>query len=828
MKTEAWIPRTACAFLLLFALPGVVHAQFTYTTNNGAIILTGYTGPGGAVSLPSSINGLPVTSIAQQAFFFSSMSSVSVPGSVTYIGGYAFEYCSSLRKVYFEGNPPTSLNGVTLGTVFNGDSTTAYYLSGTRGWGTNFAGIPAVELTAITLTANPTNGTVPLAVSFTSAGLDSSNNPVSNWSWTFGDGGTSTAQNPSHTYNNSGTFFVALIETNAGGVPVAGAAASLTASPPTLTFTADPTTGFVPLAVNFTSAGVDSAGNAMSGWSWTFGDGTASTAPNPSHIYTNPGTFSLTLFATNNLGETVIGSGLASITTAQAAQVQFTYTNINGALTITGYTGSGGAVTIPSSANGLPVTGIGAVALANFAGMTSVLIPGSISDIGQFAFAYCSGLRNLYFEGNAPTFGGAVFDQDSATAYYLPGTAGWAGLGSLFVTFKELGAISVTAGATNGVVPLTVNFTSAGVDSATNPVSNWNWIFGDGTTSTAQNPSHIYTSSGSFSVVLFETNNIGGLVAGAGTAVTVDPLTLAFTANPTSGEIPLMVNFNSAGVDNGGHAITGWNWTFGDGSTSAAQNPSHIYITNGTFAVSLIVSDNIGRTINASGPGSITANAGLVQNGGFETGDFSGWNLGGDTSVTGLDDGSVIGIPPHSGVFDAFLGTSGARGYLSNTLATTAGKAYSLSLWLNSVYGTTTNEFLVSWDGNLVFDEKNFPVGGWTNLQFPVSATKTNTALVIGFQDDTGLLLLDDVSVIPRQPYVASFSLSGTNLVLNGIDGQSGVPYYVLKSTNLTLPFSQWTRVATNVLSARGYFTITATNAVIPGTALQFYILQTY
>ncbi|HWW01021.1 MAG TPA: hypothetical protein VNZ64_15090 [Candidatus Acidoferrum sp.] len=64
--------------------------------------------------------------------------------------------------------------------------------------------------------------------------------------------------------------------------------------------------------------------------------------------------------------------------------------------------------------------------------------------------------------------------------------------------------------------------------------------------------------------------------------------------------------------------------------------------------------------------------------------------------------------------------------------------------------------------------------------------------------------------------------------MLNGIDGQSGVPCYVLKSTNLTLPFSQWTPVATNVLSVLGYFTIIATNAVIPGTPQQFYILQTY
>src|SRR6267154_2382750 len=51
------------AVMLLLAVPAVVQAQYTYTTNNGTITITGYTGPGGAVAIPSTITGLPVTSI---------------------------------------------------------------------------------------------------------------------------------------------------------------------------------------------------------------------------------------------------------------------------------------------------------------------------------------------------------------------------------------------------------------------------------------------------------------------------------------------------------------------------------------------------------------------------------------------------------------------------------------------------------------------------------------------------------------------------------------------------------------------------------------------
>ena len=60
-------PLTILPLLLLLALPAA-RAQFTYTTNNGAITITGYTGPGGDVIIPSMTNGLPVTSIGTAAF----------------------------------------------------------------------------------------------------------------------------------------------------------------------------------------------------------------------------------------------------------------------------------------------------------------------------------------------------------------------------------------------------------------------------------------------------------------------------------------------------------------------------------------------------------------------------------------------------------------------------------------------------------------------------------------------------------------------------------------------------------------------------------------
>jgi hypothetical protein len=105
---------------------------YDYTANAGAITITGYSGSGGAVTLPSTINGLPVASIGQYAFeSCSNLTSITIPATVTKIGTSTFYDCGSLAAVYFYGNAP-----IDDATDFFGDThATAYYLPGTTGWG---------------------------------------------------------------------------------------------------------------------------------------------------------------------------------------------------------------------------------------------------------------------------------------------------------------------------------------------------------------------------------------------------------------------------------------------------------------------------------------------------------------------------------------------------------------------------------------------------------------------------------------------------------------------------------------------------------------------
>ncbi len=144
-------------------------------------------------------------------------------------------------------------------------------------------------------------------------------------------------------------------------------------------------------------------------------------------------------------------------------------------------------------------------------------------------------------------------------------------------------AAAFTATPTAGLAPLTVQFTDL---SGGRPTS-WHWDFGDGTSSTTQNPQHTYTTPGTYTVTLTATNEYGSDTETKTDYITVyGPVTAQFTANVTGGTAPLAVQFTD--LSTGGP--TSWLWDFGDGNTSTAQNPQHTYTTAGLYTVTLTAS----------------------------------------------------------------------------------------------------------------------------------------------------------------------------------------------------------------------------------------------
>jgi len=140
--------------LLLLALPGTLQAQFTFTTNNAAITITGYTGSGGTVTIPSTTNGFPVTSIGAGAFEnCGNLTNVTIPNSVTNIGYVAFFGCTNLTSVTI----PNSVTDIGVGAFILCYSLTNVTIPNSVTSIGNEAFGACLNLTAITVDTNNAN-----------------------------------------------------------------------------------------------------------------------------------------------------------------------------------------------------------------------------------------------------------------------------------------------------------------------------------------------------------------------------------------------------------------------------------------------------------------------------------------------------------------------------------------------------------------------------------------------------------------------------------------------------------------------------------------------
>ncbi|HET8603211.1 MAG TPA: PKD domain-containing protein, partial [Marmoricola sp.] len=149
---------------------------------------------------------------------------------------------------------------------------------------------------------------------------------------------------------------------------------------------------------------------------------------------------------------------------------------------------------------------------------------------------------------------------------------------------------SFTASPTSGTVPFAVQFT----DTSSGSPTSWSWDLGDGSAkSTERNPSHTYTTPGTYKVTMTAANAQGSSTT-TGTVKAAAPApTAAFTMAPVSGAAPLTVQFTDASTG----FPSSWSWDFGDGSTkSTQQDPSHTYAAPGTYKVTLTVANGTGTS----------------------------------------------------------------------------------------------------------------------------------------------------------------------------------------------------------------------------------------
>jgi PKD repeat protein len=161
--------------------------------------------------------------------------------------------------------------------------------------------------------------------------------------------------------------------------------------------------------------------------------------------------------------------------------------------------------------------------------------------------------------------------------------------------------VSAIASPTSGTAPLSVNFT--GSASGGSPPYSYNWTYGDGQSSSSQNPSYTYFSAGDYMATLTVTDSQGTNSDKSVSINVTSPLpplqlTASASALPTSGQPPLLVNF--IGSASGGLAPYSYLWNFGDGSSSTVQNPTHTYSVMGIYAATLTVTDKNAASASAT------------------------------------------------------------------------------------------------------------------------------------------------------------------------------------------------------------------------------------
>jgi PKD repeat protein len=478
--------------------------------------------------------------------------------------------------------------------------------------------------------ATPLSGSAPLDVQFT----DSSTGVVDNWLWTFGDGNTSIVANPLHTYASAGVYNVSLTVTNTGGSNTSAINDYISVSPPppVANFTGEPRSGCVGLCVSFSD---NSTGDPTS-WQWDFGDGYTSSLKDLIHCYlSSPGTYNVTLTVNNTYGSdsltrvnyiTVIGPPVADFFVGPPdsglppLQVCFSDNSTGNPTSWLWDFGDGSTSPLSNPCHIYTSPGSYNVTLTvnNTCGSDSLtransVIVTNIPPVASFSANRTLGRVPLHVQFTNTSTGTGITNwnwdfgdgygsplPDPVHFYSLPGIynvslqvtndggSNTSVLTGYIRAFDTLPLADFTGEPQSGSAPLTVQF----FDTSAGDPTSWTWDFGDGQISPLQSPDHTYANPGDYTVTLTVGNS-------GGTNTTIKPdyihvsrlLPVAgFTGSPLQGVVPFQVNF----TDQSTGTPTSWNWSFGDGSYSEVQNPSHTYSAAGDYTVNLTATNAYG------------------------------------------------------------------------------------------------------------------------------------------------------------------------------------------------------------------------------------------
>lgn len=388
------------------------------------------------------------------------------------------------------------------------------------------------------------------------ASMDPDGSIVS-YSWTFGDTTNGGGPKIDHTYTKAGSYLVQLtIFDNNGNGAVTSQTVTIS-SPPTANFT---------FTVTGTTVSVDATSSSdpdgtITKYAWTYGDGSSGlNQVKDSHAYAGPGVYNVTLTVTDN----------SSATANVSASVTITATNVPP------------VADFVSSVNSLTVS---------FDGSKSNDTDGTISkydwNFGDGTTGTGKTVSHVYSKAGPYNVILTVTDNAGATNSK-----------TLQVTALAPNALP-TATFTWNATLLVASFNATKSTDSDGTIASYSWTFGDGTTGTGSTVDHSYSSTGSYTVTLKVTDNLGG-IGSYSSVISVAAANVPPTADFSASTNQLSVSLNAnLSKDTDGY-IVAYSWDLGNGATSASSSFVYTYAASGNYTITLKVTDNNGASASAS------------------------------------------------------------------------------------------------------------------------------------------------------------------------------------------------------------------------------------
>ncbi len=499
------------------------------------------------------INGLPVQGCAPISHTFS-----ATVTSVDPVIGY--EWFSNNVLFSTAPNPtntfPAGVYDIKLVIATAGGCTDTAIVSG---------GVKAGVRPTPNFSATPTTVCAHMPVEFTDLSIPVAPFNTDFWYWDFGDGGTSNTQNPSHAYEDTGFFTVTLVVGNNGCRDTIRFIDYIYVKPPIALFNT-----ISACNNHFNRDFVDNSIGADT-WSWDFGDpasGAANTSniPSPSHVFSAPGTFTVTLTVTNistgcsytKTSSIIISNEYANFT---ASALEFcknngtTFTALSANVTpqIVNYDWDFGDLTGPGS---------GPIVSHAYTQVGSYTVRLIITDVNGCKDTL---IRPAYIKVYGP-----------------------------LANFSPL--------PTSTCMQTNIVFTDLTVTDGVHPISLWTWTYGDNGTTTQNYTtgpfSHSYANAGIYTVKLMVTDSYGCKDSLTKVdAITISAPLAVFSSNDTASCPGKIITFANQST---GPGLT-YSWNFGDplsgaNNISTLATPTHIYNQDGNYTVTLIVTDQYGCT----------------------------------------------------------------------------------------------------------------------------------------------------------------------------------------------------------------------------------------